>query len=384
MHDSDITPRPTVATIDLDALEHNFSVLNSFVAPAKVMAVIKANAYGHGLLACGRQLERCGAAALGVAFLEEGVALRKAGLKLPILVLGGIFEGQIQDFLTYDLDITASSLEKLTAINARAAESGKRARVHLKIDTGMNRIGVRAGSAPALVEAAVKASHCDVVGIFSHLATADEEPLDDAREQVALFKEVLSGVQSLIPDAVPHIANSAAMLRIKESQLGMVRPGVALFGNEPSPGLRLPVELRQVMKLESRVVFFKVIPAGAGVSYGHRWRAEKQSRLVTIPLGYGDGYTRHYSNVASVLIRGKRYPVVGSVCMDQLMVNIGDDEAYNGDEVVLIGAQGGEKITAGELAELSGTVPHEVTTAISSRVPRRFIRGGKQIKESQV
>lgn len=384
MHDSDITPRPTVATIDLDALEHNFSVLKSFVTPAKVMAVIKANAYGHGLVACGRQLERCGADCLGVAFLEEGAALRKAGVKIPILVLGGIFEGQIPHFLAFDLDITASSLDKLGAINAAAAHAGKRAKVHLKIDTGMNRIGVRAESAYSLVEASIKAAHCDVVGIFSHLANADEEPLDDARRQVAAFKKVLSEVREMIPDAVAHIANSAATLRIEESRFDMVRPGVVLFGNEPSPGLRLPIELRQVMKLESHVVYFKVIPKGAGVSYGHSWRAKKQTRIVTIPLGYGDGYTRHYSNKTFVLIRGKRHPVVGNVCMDQLMVDIGEAQAHNGDEVVLIGSQGQEKITASEIAELSATVPHEVTTAINQRVPRRYLRGGKVLLESEV
>lgn len=384
MYNIDITPRPTVAIIDLDALESNYAALRSFVDPCGIMGIVKANAYGHGLVACAKQLERSGVQALGVGFLEEGVKLRRCGVRSPILVLGGIFEGQLRHFLDFELEMTASSQDKLAAIDAAAAASGTRAKVHLKIDTGMNRIGVRPQSAEALVEAACKARNCEVVGVFSHLATADELELSAAREQIEAFSGLHAALSRKLPGARWHLANSAAMLRLPESRFDQVRPGISLYGVDPAPGLSLPIELAPVMKLQSRVVYFKVIHAGAGVSYGHRWRAQRQTRIVTLPLGYGDGYTRHYSNCAQVLIRGKRYPVVGSVCMDQLMVDIGDGEAYNGDEVVLIGSQGSERVTAAELAELSGTVPHEVTTAINSRVPRTYVRGGKRLSEEQV
>ena len=341
------------------------------------MAVVKANAYGHGLISCARRLAQEGADYLGVAFVEEGVELRHAGITTPILVFGGIFGAQIKLYLDYDLDITASSLSKLRQIESTARQLRKRARVHLKIDTGMERIGVHYYSAETLLEETLRCPHCDITGVFSHFACADDENLSFTKAQLERFLEV-TGLFSRrgLPCPLRHMATSAALLRLKESHLDMVRPGIALYGVYPETHLQQCLPLTPAMRLTSRVVYFKVVKKGAGVSYGQRWVAPEDSRVVTVPIGYGDGYFRHLSNRGAVLIRGCKYPIVGSVCMDQIMVNLGAlGEAYNGDEVVLIGAQGGEHITVNEIADLVGTIPYEVLTSTNQRVPRIFRNG---------
>lgn len=375
-----ISMRPTILDIDLDVLLENYEKIRRRVAPAKVMAVLKANAYGHGLIACARHLEQAGADAFGVALLEEGIALRRAGIQTPILVFGGIVGGQIKHFLDYNLDLTASSISKLEAIEAEAKARGKRARAHLKIDTGMERIGVHHYSAAGLFRRAQSCEHCDVVGIFSHFATAAESDLSFAAEQLHRFNTVCQ--QWTLPGMpVRHIANSGAILQLPGSYLDMVRAGICLYGVYPERPLAGRLELRPVMSLKSEVVYFKVVKAGSGISYGHTWRAETDTRVVTIPIGYGDGYPRALSNTGRVLIRGLSYPIVGRVCMDQIMVNIGLGEAYNGDEVVLIGQQGPSSITVEELAERAGMIPYELLTALNLRVPRRYHRGSDSFME---
>ena len=366
--------RPTVVEVNLARLTENFRAIQAAVAPAAVMPIVKANAYGHGLVPVARHLVGLGATTLGVAFLEEAVALREAGVTVPILVMGGVFGDQIPVFLRHGLALTASSIDKLRHIDETAREMGITAKVHLKIDTGMERIGVHYYSAEGLLARAAECRHCVVEGIYSHFANADAADLRSARLQLARFLDVLTWYDrhGVVPP-VRHIANSGAVLQLRESHLDLVRPGILLYGVYPSAEVSRTIAVRPALSWKSRVVYFKVVKPDHPVSYGSTWQTDHQARVVTIPVGYGDGYFRALSNVAQVMIRGKRYPVVGRVCMDQIMVNIEWETAYNGDEVVLIGADGGERITCEDLAEWAGTIPYEVLTNINTRVPRVYV-----------
>lgn len=346
-------------------------------AGVRVMPILKANAYGHGLVPVGRLLDRIGAPMLGVAYLEEGMRLRQQGVRTSILVLGGIVGEQIPRFLEHDLGLTASSVDKLRAIEEHAASLGTRAKVHLKIDTGMERIGVHWYSALALLEASLACRHVDVEGIFTHFANADEADLAHAREQLERFESVLSFYpRHGLPTPLRHAANSGALVQLPESHLDMVRPGILFYGARPSSAVPAIVPVKGALRWITRVVYFKVVGAGQPVSYGSTWAPSEATRVITLPVGYGDGYARALSNRAQVLVRGVPRPVVGRVCMDQLMVDLGPDgTAYNGDEVVLLGSQGEAAITVEALAEWGGTVPHEILVAINTRVPRVY-RGG--------
>ncbi len=368
--------RPTRVIVRLSALADNFRAIRQKVAPSKVMPILKANAYGHGLVPVARLMEQLGADYLGVAVLEEGILLRQAGIRTPILVLGGIWGSQIPLFLKYDLTLTASSIEKLEQIDQAAAALGTKARVHLKIDTGMERIGVHYYNAEAFLEASLKCRHVQVEGIFSHFANADTADLASARLQLERFQEVLRFYERRsLPLPLRHMANSAAILRLPEAYFDMVRPGILLYGVYPSPEVPRTVAVRPALTWVSRVVYFKVTKPGHPVSYGWTWEPQRMTRIVTVPVGYGDGYFRAMSNKAQVLIRGKRYPQVGRICMDQMMVDIGWDSAYNGDEVVLVGCQGEECITVEDLAAWAGTIPYEILTNINTRVPRVYLDG---------
>jgi alanine racemase len=364
--------RPTYAVVSRSRLRANLSAVKARAAPARVMAVLKANAYGHGLEAVARCLAPQ-ADAFGVALVEEGIALRRLGIEGPILVMGGIWTRQIPLFLEHRLSFTVPSLARLADIEEAAATRGARAKVHLKIDTGMERIGVHHYNAEALLEAAARSSHCDVEGIYTHFANADAEDLAHARLQLERFLEVLRFYERRsLPVPVRHAANSAALLRLPEARLDMVRPGILLYGVYPYAGAPRTVEVRPALSWRSRVVYFKVVEAGSPVSYGSTWKSDHRVRLVTVPVGYGDGYFRSMSGRAEVVLRGERRPVVGRICMDQVMVNIEWGEAWNGDEVVLIGEQGGARVTVEELAEWAGTIPYEILTAINARVPRLY------------
>ncbi len=366
--------RPTTMEVNLAALGRNLKTIKRTVSPAKIMGVVKANGYGHGLVACAQKLVSEGIDYLGVAFVEEGIELRQAGITTPILVFGGIFGSQIKLYLDYDLELTASSVSKLRAIEETASTLKKRAKVHLKIDTGLERIGVHYYSAEELLKETLSCKFCECVGIFSHFATADSTDLTFMKLQLERFHEVLGFYEKhSVPRPLRHIANSAALLQSKETHLDMVRPGISLYGVYSEPHLEKLLPLEPVMSLVSSVVYFKVVKKGNGVSYGHTWIAPEDTRIVTVPIGYGDGYSRRLSNVGSVLIRNKRYPIVGNVCMDQIMVNLGKDgEAYNGDRVVLIGSQGSEQITVNDIASQTGTIAHETLTSTNLRVPRKY------------
>lgn len=368
--------RPTRVEVSLGALTRNLAAIRSHTGGAGVMAVIKANAYGHGLIPVARHLMQNGADSLGVAFLEEGIALRQAGITTPILVFGGIGEKQVPLFIQHQLSLTAPSIEKLRLIDQAAAALGATASVHLKIDTGMERIGMHWYSAEKLLEASLDCRHTRVDGIYSHFANADAAPrdLDHARLQLERFLEVLSFYDKRsLPCPTRHIANSGAILQLPGSHLDLVRPGILLYGVYPSAECAQTFPVTPALTLKSRVAFFKVVKAGNPVSYGSTWTPHQDTRVVTLPVGYGDGYFRALSNQARVLIRGRRHPVVGRVCMDQTMIDIGPGgTAYNGDEVILLGTQDGETITAAELAELARTIPYEILTNLNTRIPRVY------------
>jgi len=366
--------RPTHVIVDTDALAANFAAIRQHVAPAKMMPILKANAYGHGLVPIARLMAALGADYLGVAVLEEGILLRQAGIRTPILVLGGIWGSQIPLFLKHDLTLTASSVEKLEQIDQAAAALGITARVHLKIDTGMERIGVHDYHAEDFLQTALRCRHLQVEGIFSHFANADAADLASARLQLERFQEVLRFYDKhSLPLPLRHMANSAAILRLPEAHFDLVRPGILLYGVYPSPDVPHTITVRPALTWKTRVVYFKVTPPERPISYGWTWAPRQQTRIVTLPVGYGDGYFRAMSNQAQVLIRERRYPQVGRICMDQMMVDIGWETAYNGDEVVLIGQQGKERITVEDLASWAGTIPYEILTNINTRVPRRYI-----------
>jgi alanine racemase len=367
--------RPTLVEVSLARLTENLRLIQAKVAPAKVMTILKANAYGHGLIEVARHVVACGADYLGVAVLEEGILLREQGITAPILVLGGIMGNQVPLFLQHALTLTASSIEKLEQVETAATQMNLPARVHLKIDTGMERIGMHYYSAEALLEASLRCRNVTIEGIFSHFASADSANLTYAHLQLERFQEVLRFYErrSLPPPPLRHMANSAAILQLPESYFDLVRPGIVLYGVYPSEEVAHTLSVRPALTWKSNVVYFKVVKPGHPVGYGSTWQSDHLVRLITIPVGYGDGYFRSMSNKAEVIVHGKRYPVVGRISMDQITVNIEWDSAYNGDEVLLIGESGEAVLTVEELAEWAGTIPYEILTNINTRVPRVYV-----------
>lgn len=375
MNDAD-NQRPTRIVVDLDALAGNLRAIRSHVH-VPVMAILKANAYGHGLVRVAQHLQAQGAEQFGVAFLEEGIALRRAGIRIPILVLGGILGRQITQLIEHDLEITVSSLDKLRKVESTAEAMGRKAIIHLKIDTGMERIGVHSETCAPFIEAAVASRWCTIKGVYSHLACADDPASKMTALQIERFRDACTHFSRLgAPMPIRHLANSGGILHFPESWLDMVRPGIVLYGVQPDPGSRRTLAVKPALELLSQVVYFKVVRAGRPVSYGATWTPTVDTRVVTIPLGYGDGYPRALSNRGQVLIRGQRLPIIGRVCMDQFMVDLGPQgSAYNGDDVMLIGRQGDEVIRVEDLAAQADTIGYEILTRLNERIPREY-RGG--------
>ena len=365
--------RPTNVEVNLETLKKNYDAIKKYVNPSKVMPILKANAYGHGLVEVAKYFEKQNADYLGVAVLEEGILLREEGIKSPILVLGGILGNQIPHFLKHDLTITASSAAKLKQIDEAAEALKIKAKVHLKIDTGMERIGVHYYSAEKFLEEAVKLKNINIEGIYSHFANADSGDLTYTKLQLERFLEVLSFFEKhSLQTPLRHISNSGGILQMPEANLDLVRPGIMLFGVYPSQETKKTILVEPALTWKSNVVYFKVIKPGHPVGYGSKWQTDHDTRAVTVPVGYGDGYLRSMSHKASVIINGKKYPVVGTISMDQIVVNIENDSAYNGDEVILVGRQNDVSISCEELADWAGTIPYEILTNINTRVPRVY------------
>jgi len=361
--------RPTYLEVNLTQLKKNVDGIRAHVAPAKVMPMIKANAYGHGVDGVAPYLEPY-VDYFGVAVLEEGIHLRELGIKKPILVAGGVLPEQIPSFADFDLILTGSSVELLDVAEEVSKSSGKRIKTHLKVDTGMERVGVHEYEARPFIEHSLRLKHIDVEGIYTHLANSEEPDLVHARLQLERFQEVLNIYDQLGEPHPPlrHMANSAAVLQFPESYFDLVRPGLMTYGVYPQ-GVARTIKIAPALTWRSRVAYSKITKPGRPVSYGSLWQAEVESRIVTVPCGYADGYFRRMTNKAQVIVNGRKYPQVGRICMDQFMVNLGDDDARVGDDVILLGAG----ISAHDFAEWMGTNEYEVLTSIGARVPRLFV-----------
>ena len=366
--------RPTRVEVNLKILADNFHATKSYVKNSKMMPILKANAYGHGLVRVAQLYEELKADYLGVAVVEEGILLREMGIKMPILVLGGVWGNQIPLFLRNDLAITASSIDKLKQIDDTSLKMKIKAKVHLKIDTGMERLGVHHYNAEKFLETAYSCKNIVIDGIYSHFANSEAEDLSHTRLQFERFQEVLNYFDKhSIKQPIRHISNSGGILQLPEANLDMIRPGIMLFGVYPSKSIKKTVVVKPAMTWKSLVVYFKVIKAGNAVGYGLTWKPDHNIRAITVPVGYGDGYFRSMSHKAKVLLNGKLYSVIGNISMDQIVVNIENDSAYNGDEIILLGNDGKNSITAEDLAEWAGTIPYEILTNINTRVPRIYL-----------
>lgn len=367
--DNYIGYRPTWAEVDLGNLEHNFfKIKKSCGLNIRILVTIKADAYGHGLIPVAKRLERCGIDFFGVASIDEGIKLREAGIKTPILVLGLILKKDISPLFKYNLSTTVCDEELSKAINKKARSLKKRIGVHIKVDTGMGRIGVHHYDAHKLVVKISKLKHIDIEGIFTHFAFADLNK-EFTFYQIDLFDKLVKRLEREgIKIPLVHAANSMGLINYKNSHFNMVRPGLIAYGLYPKEGLA--IKLKPVLSLKTRVVFIKTVPRGSGISYGHYYITRKPTKIATLPIGYGDGYPRNLSNKSEVLIKGKRFKIVGRICMDQTMVEIGNSDIKVGDEVILIGTQGKQRITAEELALKSGTIPYEIVCGLGSRIPR--------------
>ncbi len=371
--------RPTRAEISFNNLRNNLAIVKSLIkSDVKIMAMVKANAYGHGLYEVSQELVKNGVEYLGVAFLEEGIFLRKHGITSPILVLGAINIDQISGFIENDIDITSSSIDKSKAISEVAKQLGKKAKVHLKIDTGMGRIGVQWNNAERFIEESYKLETLNIKGVYSHFAKADND-IEFTKQQLSRFDSIVNSMDKkrMLPELI-HIANSAGLINFPNSHYTMVRPGIMLYGYNPNgyfPNTEFNGrKIKPVMTLKTKVAFFKVVPQGTGISYNHTYITKNQTRIVTLPIGYGDGYLRHLSNKGEVYIREKKYPVVGNICMDQCMVDIGmDGTAYNGDDVLLFGEMDGNIIPLEDVCDKVGAITYELLCGITARVPRIYI-----------
>lgn len=366
---ADLT-RPTRVLVNLDAIAHNYRTFCAHASSSMVMPVIKANAYGHGLVEVARYLSALHPPYFGVATFEEALSLRDAGIDTKILVFGGMYDEQIPLYISRHLTLTASSVSKLQAIDKAGAALGIRPEVHLKIDTGMERVGVHHYNADYLIDAALACENVDIKGVYTHFATADEPDTGFSELQLERFIRVCKLAKERFAQPILcHAANSAATIKFPAAHLDMVRVGIALYGVSPSAQIEHTLPLRPALSWQSRVVYFKVVRTGDSVGYGRAWCPSADTRIVTVPVGYADGYSRSLSNIAQVRINGRNYPVVGKVCMDQCMVDIGQDSAHNGDKVTLLG----DDIDAHQLADWQSSIAYEVLTTIGARVPRAYI-----------
>jgi len=373
--------RPTLAEIDLSALHHNFKTIRSSIPPrTEILAVVKADAYGHGFMDISRELEKLGVNAFGVAFLAEGIQLRKSGIDKPILLLGGVYPGQERKCIGYNISTTVFTMEQAVALNHAAGKLFRKAQLHLKIDTGMGRLGVQYNSTPRFLAELKKLPNIALEGIISHFASADE--LDESgqyftRLQAERFNWAVSEVRKAgYSPRYIHIANSAASLLREIPGCNLVRPGIALYGALPSADFQGKLNIKPVMHLKSRIAMLKLVEAGTTVSYARRFTAESKTLIASVPVGYADGYPRALTNRGEALIRGRRAKVAGTVCMDWIMLDVTDIPSVAvGDEVVLLGPDGqGNAIQAEELANWAGTIPYEIFCGISKRVPRVYLK----------
>ena len=372
--------------VDLAAIRHNITELQALAPRSEVMGVVKGYAYGHGNPAGARAMLQAGATRLGVARVAEAIHLRDAGITAPIHVFTEPPPRSAATMLEYDLTPTVYTAAFARELSSAAASAGRRIAVHIKFDTGMHRVGLLASDVPDAVRTLRSLDGIEIEGAWSHFAVADLPDHPFTRRQLELFGRLVDEIeQAGVKLRYKHMANSAATLSLPEAHFDLVRPGVAGYGLWPGAHLVGRADLRPALSLRARVNASKIVSAGERLSYGLRYELERDGRVVTVPAGYADGYDRGHSGTADVLIDGKRHRVSGTVCMDQFLVDVGDDDVAVGREVTLIGKDGDEQITAEELAGHIGTINYEITTRIASRVPRVYtneIAGNRPTQES--
>jgi len=374
----------TWAEIDLQAIAYNIKAIKAYLGPTvSLIAVVKANAYGHGAAPVARVALTAGADWLAVNRVEEGVALRQAGILARILVLGYCLPGQAAAIVEHHLTPTVTTLETATALAHRARFLEKPFPIHLKIDTGMGRFGLLPEEVVAFAQALRNLPPLQLEGIFSHFATADEANTTFSRQQLHVYREVIAALEgSGIQLPLKHLANSAAGLVLPDARYGMVRLGVAMYGLPPSDQINWPVSLRPAMTLKTRIGRLRILPAGASVGYGRTYITRTPTPIALVPVGYGDGYPRLCSNRGAMLVRGKRAPIVGRVSMDQTSLDVsGIEHVTHNDEVVVFGRQGEAEISADEVATWAETINYEIVTRLAARVPRVYLGGESLLKE---
>jgi len=376
--------RPTLAEIDLAALRHNyFQIRRTVPRSCGILAVVKADAYGHGFMDVSRELEILDVTAFGVAFLAEGIQLRKAGIDRPVLLLGGIYPGQERKCVGYGLSTVVFNLEQARSLDTAAGKLFRKARIHLKVDTGMGRLGIHHLDAPRFLAELKGFRNLELEGIISHFASADELD-DDGRRFTETQSENFSGVleaarrEGFAPRYI-HLSNSAAAFNLDLPFCNLVRPGITLYGALPSADFEGKMDLKPVMRLTSRIAMLKWVEPGTSISYARTFVSGRRTLVASVPVGYADGYCRALTNRGDALVRGMRARVAGTVCMDWIMLDVTDiPDVAVGDEVTLLGSDGaGNRIRAEELAERAGTIPYEIFCGISKRVPRAYLHGTK-------
>ena len=369
--------RPTWVDIDMQAARHNFQTVRQLVGEqVKICAIVKANGYGHGSIELSKLYVAEGVDFLAVATIDGALKLRNAGIEVPILVLGWTPTEAYQAAVENDVRLTMYDLQEIKKLNEAAASKGKKALVHLKIDTGMTRLGFMATEENLeQIAQALALPNIEIEGIFSHFSKADEKSKDYAYKQLAIFKDFVARLEEKTGYHIPikHMANSAAIIDLPEAHLDMVRPGIVLCGLQPSSEMLNTADLQPVLSWKAKVSRVQQVPAGTLIGYGGTYQAEKTMTVATIPVGYADGYNRLLSNKGYVLYQGKKLPIVGRVCMDQFMVDASSAANLQaGDEVILIGSQGEQSLTVTEMAEMLQTIDHEIICAIAARVPRIY------------
>lgn len=365
--DIETLPHPAWIELNLDQFRKNIQAIRKRIGSSLFCLPVKGNAYGHGLIPVAKAAVDAKVDLLAVSYMQDGILLREAGINIPILVFGAVYEEQVPYYIQYDLEVSVGSKFKAEMVDRASEKVGKRCKVHLEVDTGMKRFGVRPENVSDLYECAKSKKYLEIKGVYSHFATSEIPDDPNTMKQIKTFKEIRKKIGG---DYLWHIANSGGVLNYPDSHMDMVRCGFLSYGYFPDG--RSDPEIKPFLTLKAKVAYFKVVFPNEGIGYGHKYKPKDMSRVVTIPLGYGDGYKRALSNQGSILIRGKRYPIAGVICMDQFMADIGKGEAYVGDEAVIIGKQGEEEISVFEIARLSGSIPYEVLTILNSRLPRKI------------
>ena len=365
--------RPSVCYIDHESLRWNFRQIRSLLgSQVKILSMVKANGYGHGASAVARTLAAEGSDAFGVAIFEEAIELRRHGITAPILVLTGVYLDQLELFFEHDLVPVVHDADALRRLDAAVAQRGRSLDVHLKIDTGMGRIGFPAAECDSWLPQIKKLKALKVEGVFSHFSHAESVKGQYTRKQLEIFHDLVKRLAAVgISPPLIHLANSAATITLPEAYFNMVRPGLMLYGVYPSPEMATRISLKPVLSWKTRILQLKKVPSHTSISYGQTFITERDSLIATLPIGYADGYPRLLSNRGQGLVGGKRAPVAGRVCMDLTMLDVTDiAKIHQGDEVVLLGTQENETISADEMAAWANTISYEILTSIGARIPR--------------